>query len=185
MSQSIASKGIQALPDVVKKVVFDEATLIRRVDELAQDISRDYEGRELVAIGILNGAFMFASDLVRRLVLPVSIDFMAISRYDQRPPTGEVKILKDARQDLKGKEVLLIEDIVDTGLTLNYLIGNLAGRAPASLKICTLLDRTDLRLVDIPIQYVGFNVNHEFLIGYGLDYRDYYRNLPYVASMNL
>jgi hypoxanthine phosphoribosyltransferase len=185
MSQSIAGKGIQALPQVVKEVVLDEATLIRRVDELAQDISRDYEGRELVAIGILKGAFMFTSDLLRRLVLPISIDFMAISRYDQPSPSGEVKVLKDVQQDLKGREVLLIEDIVDTGLTLNYLIGTLAGRGAASLKICTLLDRPDLRLVDIPIQYVGFNVNHEFLIGYGLDYRDHYRNLPFVASMNL
>ncbi len=185
MSQPAVSGDRGEIPAAVQDILLDEATILKRVGELARQISADYEGRELVVVGVLTGAFMFASDLVRRLSLPVSIDFIAISRYDPRPETGEVRIIKDLSDDIQGKEVLLIEDIVDTGLSLNYLLGILRARRPASIAICSLLDRSDLRLADIPLNYVGFNVTHEFLIGYGLDYREHYRNLPFLATMNL
>ncbi len=185
MSQPAVSVDRGEIPAAVQDVLLDEATILRRVGELARQISADYQGRELVVVGVLTGAFMFASDLVRRLSLPVSIDFIAISRYDPRPETGQVSIIKDLSEDIHGKEVLLIEDIVDTGLSLNYLVEILSARGPASIAICSLLDRSDLRLADIPLNYVGFNVTHEFLIGYGLDYRESYRNLPFVATMKL
>ena len=185
MSQTVSSKESPELPQVAKEVVINEGTLIQRVSELAQEISGDYQGRELLVISVSNGAFMFMGDLVRRLVLPVAIEFLTISRYDQYFPAGEIKVLKDVQQDIKDKEGLLIEDIDDTGFTLHYLIDFLSSRSPASLKICTLLDRPDLRLVDIPIQYVGFKVGYEFLIGYGLGYRACYRDLPFIASINL
>lgn len=169
----------------VKQIIFDEATILKRVEELGRKISRDYCGRELVVVSILKGAFMFTCDLVRKLSLPLSADFIAINRYRRRPRTGAVKIIQDLQEDISCKHVLLIEDIVDTGLTLNYLVRVLLQRDPASLAICTLLDRPELRLVDIPIKYVGFHVSHEFLVGYGLDYREYYRDLPFVATMNL
>ena len=135
--------------------------------------------------GILQGALVFTRDLVKNLSFPVSPDFIRISRYGRQSRTGEVEIVKDLQEDIQGRHLLLIEDIVDTGLTLNYLVRILLERKPASLAICTLLDRTELRLAEVPIEYVGFNVNDEFLIGYGLDYREYYRDLPFVATMNL
>lgn len=175
----------KSTPAAVKKVVFDEMTISSRVEELASEISRDYQGRDPIVAGILQGALVFTRDLVKNLSFPVSPDFIRISRYGRQSRTGEVEIVKDLQEDIQGRHVLLIEDIVDTGLTLNYLVRILLERHPASLAICTLLDRTELRLAEVPIKYVGFNVNDEFLIGYGLDYREYYRDLPFVATMNL
>ena len=142
-------------------------------------------GRDLLLVGILKGAVLFTCDLLRALSLPVKIDFMAISRYSPRPPTGGSEDHQRSTGGGRWEGLLLVEDIVDTGLTLHYLEQVLIGRNPSSLAICTLLDRPDLRLVEIPIKYVGFPVSHEFLIGYGLDYRDHYRNLPYIAAMRL
>jgi hypoxanthine phosphoribosyltransferase len=173
------------VPSAVKAVVLDESAISRKISELAGQIAEDYRGRDLLLVGILRGAFIFLCDLVRELPATVSFDFMGISRYSPKPATGEVKITKDLQEDLAGKHVLLVEDIVDTGLTLRYLVRTVQSRDPASLAICTLLDRPDLRLAEIPLRYVGFNVSHEFLIGYGLDYRDQYRNLPYVATMDM
>ena len=181
----ISTRPQEKTPVVVKEILFDADTIQRRVCQLADQIEQDYRGRNLLLVGILKGAFLFTCDLLRALSLPVEIDFMAISRYSPRPPTGEVKIIKDLQEDVSGKHLLLVEDIVDTGLTLHYLNDVLSSRRPASLNICTLLDRPELRLVEIPMQYVGFLVSHEFLIGYGLDYRDHYRNLPYIATMHL
>jgi hypoxanthine phosphoribosyltransferase len=134
-------------------------------------------------VGILQGAYAFTRDLVRELTSPVSPDFMRISRY-QKPFTGEVEIVEDLQQDITGRHVLLVEDIVDTGLSLNYLVQVLVDRNPASLEVCTLLNRSELRLVEIPIKYVGFQVSDEFLIGYGLDFRGGYGELPFVATLN-
>ncbi len=170
---------------VSSEVVYDERTIRARVAQLGLDISADYAGRELLVIGILKGALVFTCDLVRELQIPVHLDFIATSRYSAQRRTGKVRIVKDLQEDIAGRHVLLVEDIVDTGLTANYLYRFLSGRKPASLGLCTLLDRPDLRLAEIPINYVGFQVSREFLIGYGLDYRDRYRDLPFIASMNL
>ncbi len=170
-------------PTAVRGIVISEEEIASRVATLGRQITADYEGQDLFLIGILKGAFVFVCDLIRHIPLPLSVDFMAISRYSQEEQKGEVRITKDLQEDVTGRHVLIVEDIVDTGLTLNYLVRNLKNREPASLNICTLLDRPDLRLAEIPLRYVGFNVSHEFLIGYGLDYRDAYRNLPYIATM--
>lgn len=170
---------------VATEVVFDEETIRSRVGQLGLSISADYAGRELFVVGILKGAHVFACDLVRELQIPVQLDFMAISRYASQQRTRKVQVLRDLQQDIEGRHVLLVEDIVDTGLTANYLRTLLSRRNPASLTLCTLLDRADLRLAELPLTYVGFEVSGEFLIGYGLDYRDRYRDLPFIASMKL
>ena len=170
-------------PDAVNRVVFDEQMISRRVGELADEINQDYSGKDLAVVGVLQGAYAFTRDLVRELASPVPPDFMRISCY-QKPFTGEVEIVEDLQQDITGRHVLLVEDIVDTGLSLNYLVHVLAGRYPASLEVCALLNRSELRLVEIPIKYVGFQVSDEFLIGYGLDFRGGYRDLPFVATLN-
>lgn len=170
---------------VVNEVVLDEGTIRTRVAQLGVTISTDYAGRELLVVGILKGALVFTCDLVRELQIPLHLDFMAISRYAAQGGTGKVRVLKDLEVDIPGKHVLLVEDIVDTGLTANYLCSLLSRRNPASLALCTLLDRPELRLAELPLSYVGFQVSREFLIGYGLDYQDRYRDLPFIASMNL
>jgi len=171
------------LPPELDAVILDEKTIQRRVRQLGSQVSRDYRGQELTVVCILTGAFVFTCDLMRSLRLPVLSEFISISRYSRRPTTGAVKILKDLQLDISGRHVLLVEDIVDTGLTLNYLVRNLSVRNPASLNICALLDRPELRLADIPIRYTGFNVTSQFLIGYGLDFQGKYRNLPFIATM--
>ncbi len=171
------------LPPELDAVILDEKTIQRRVRQLGSQVSRDYRGQELTVVCILTGAFVFTCDLMRSLGLPVLSEFISISRYSRRPTTGAVKILKDLQLDISGRHVLLVEDIVDTGLTLNYLVRNLSVRNPASLNICALLDRPELRLADIPIRYTGFNVTSQFLIGYGLDFQGKYRNLPFIATM--
>jgi len=170
------------LPEI-DTIVLDPKTIQRRVRQLGSQISRDYRGQELTVVCILTGAFVFACDLLRSLRLRVLAEFIAISRYSRRPTGGAVKILKDLQSDISGRNVLIVEDIVDTGLTLNYLVRNLSVRNPASMAICALLDRPELRLADIPIRYTGFNVTSQFLIGYGLDFQGKYRNLPFIATM--
>lgn len=169
----------------IHRIVFDRETIAQRVWELGEDISRDYADKDLIVVGILKGATLFACDLVRAISAPLTLDFISISNYASRPASGGVRILKDLEEDVCGRHVLLIEDLVDTGLSLNYLVRVIQSREPASVSICALLDRPDLRLVDIPIRYSGFRVNQEFLIGYGLDYRERYRELPYIASVKL
>lgn len=171
------------LPLEIHRVVFDEDTIARKVLEIGRQISRDYQGKDLLLVGILKGAFVFAGDLIRAVSIPVELDFISITKYSSHPSDSTVRIVRDIEPDLSGRDVLLLEDLVDTGLTLNYLVGVLRKRRPASVSICALLDRPDLRLVDIPIKYSGFYVNHEFLIGYGLDYRDHFREIPYIASV--
>ncbi|HXK61593.1 MAG TPA: hypoxanthine phosphoribosyltransferase [Acidobacteriota bacterium] len=183
MEPAPAHSPSQFLFPEIDTIVLDAKTIRRRVQQLGREISRHYRGKELTAVCILTGAFIFMCDLIRYLRVPVVTEFISISRYSRRPKTGEVKILKDLQSDISGRHVLLVEDIVDTGLTLNYLVRNLSVRQPASLAICALLDRPDLRLADIPIRYTGFNVSSEFLIGYGLDFQGKYRNLPFIATM--
>jgi hypoxanthine phosphoribosyltransferase len=186
MSQFAIAPASESFCEVIKSVVFDQSTVERRVKEIAAQVSLDYQGRELIVIGILKGAHIFTSDLVRYITIPVVMDFVSISRYKRAPGEKEVKITHDLEAEIHGKDILIVEDIIDTGLTLHYLAGILKEREPKSVAICSLLDRPALRLAEIPMKYVGFNVNEEqFLIGYGLDYRDQYRELPFIAEMNI
>jgi hypoxanthine phosphoribosyltransferase len=158
--------------------------LAKRVQELGEEISHDYAGREIVLVGVLKGAVFFVADLMRHLEVHCSIDFMAVASYgSSTDSSGVVRILKDLDISIEGKDVLIIEDIVDSGLTLNYLLRTLRARNPASLEVCALLTKPDRRKVDLPIRYVGFEIPNEFAIGYGLDHEERYRNLPYVAAL--
>lgn len=152
-----------------------------KVRELAKKISIDYEGKEIVTVGILKGAFMFYSDLVKSIRIPLHIDFIHASSYIKTESTGEIKIHSDLSEKINGRDVLLIEDIADTGLTLQHIQGMLLERKPASLKICTFLDKKSKRLTDIKLDYVGYEIPDHYLVGYGLDYDNKYRNLPYIS----
>jgi hypoxanthine phosphoribosyltransferase len=149
--------------------------------QLAGRISNDYQGKDLLAVGILKGAFMFFSDIVRLIRVPLNIDFLVASSYLKTDSSGEVKIYYDLREDVGDKDVLLIEDIVDTGITLNYIRERLLMKGPRSLKICTLLDKKERRQVEVPLDYIGFEIPNEFVVGYGLDYDNKFRNLPYIS----
>jgi len=164
------------------KVLIDEQKVIERVNELGCQISRDYQNKDLLVIGILKGAVLFMSDLIKRIEVPLAIDFMAVSSYgNSTKSSGIVRILKDLEDEVEGKDVLIVEDIVDTGLTLKFLAENILSRNPNSLKICCLLDKPSRRKVSVEVDYVGFEIPDEFVIGYGLDCDQKYRNLPYVG----
>src|SRR5215208_1868954 len=158
--------------------------LAHRVRELAAEISRDYEGRDLLLIGVLKGAVFFLSDLMRHLVVECEVDFMAVSSYgSSTDSSGIVRILKDLDAPIEGRDVLIVEDIVDSGLTLSYLFRMLRGRNPKTLEVCALLTKPERCEVDLPIRYVGFEIPNRFAIGYGLDHAERFRNLPYVAVL--
>lgn len=169
----------------VGQVLFTEEGIQKRIEALANEIDKDYFGREIFLVGVLKGAFIFMSDLVRRLEAPVTLDFMSIASYgDTTSSTGVVKLLKDLDTDVESRHVLVVEDIVDTGLTLNYLLKNLSTRHPATLKVCTLLDRPARRKVKVEVHYVGFTIPDVYVVGYGLDFAQKYRNLPYIAELS-
>ncbi|MGH2350990.1 MAG: hypoxanthine phosphoribosyltransferase [Chloroflexota bacterium] len=168
------------------EVLISEADLQARVRELAVQISADYAGKEVVLVGILRGSVFFLADLLRYVSIPVTVDFLAISSYFGRDASGVVRLLKDLDHSITGQHVLLVEDIIDTGLTLNYVLRVLATREPASLAVCTLLNKPARRLIDHPlIKYVGFNIPDAFVVGYGLDYNQRYRNLPYISLLHV
>ncbi len=150
--------------------------------ELAARISADYNGKNLLAVGILKGAFIFFSDLVRLIQIPLTIDFIVASSYLKSETSGEIKLHYDIREEIADKDVLLIEDIIDTGISMNYIRERILNKEPRSLKICTFLDKKERREVDLPLDYVGFEIPNEFVVGYGLDYDNQYRNLPYVST---
>lgn len=152
-----------------------------KVSELAAAISRDYAGENILAIGILKGSFMFFADLIRSINVPTTVDFIIATSYIKTGSAGEVTIHYDVREEVAGRHVLLIDDIVDTGISLSSIRENLLARNPASLKICALLDKEERRLVDVPVDYTGFRIPNEFVVGYGLDYENQYRNMPYIA----
>ena len=166
----------------IHDVLISASELERRVAELGVHISRDYAGKEPLLVGVLRGVTCFMADLMRQLSLPLAIDFMAISSYEG-DRSGAVRILKDLDENIEGRDVLIVEDIVDTGMTLNHLLQYLWARRPASVRVCTLLDKRVRRLVDVPIDYVGFEVPDEFVVGYGLDFRQKFRNLPFIATL--
>lgn len=168
----------------IQEVLLTEEMIAEKVAELGARITRDYEGKELLAVGILKGAVVFMADLVRAIDRPVEIDFMAVSSYGaQTDSSGIVRILKDLDRSIEGKHVLIIEDIIDSGQTLSYLIKNLSDRRPASIQLCTLMNKPERRKVDLPVKYVGFEIPNEFVVGYGLDYAEKYRNLPYLGVL--
>jgi hypoxanthine phosphoribosyltransferase len=168
----------------IGEVLVESDDLQRRVRELAAEIDRDYADRDLVLIGVLKGAVMFMADLMRELETPCEVDFMAVSSYGSATDSsGVVRILKDLDSSIAGRDVLLIEDIVDSGLTLHYLLKSLRAREPRSLEVCALLTKPERRRVDLPIRYVGFEIPNRFAIGYGLDHAQRYRNLRYVAAL--
>ena len=166
----------------VHEVLFSASEIERRIGELGSAIARDYHGRELLLVGVLKGVTCFMADLMRHVALPVSIDFMTISSYEG-DGSGAVRVVQDLSENIAGKHVLIVEDIIDTGMTLNHLMKQLRAREPASLAICALLDKRARRLVDLPLDYVGFEVPDEFVVGYGLDYRQRFRNLPFIATV--
>jgi hypoxanthine phosphoribosyltransferase len=169
----------------IGEVLVSGADLEQRVTELGAEISSDYEGRDLVMIGVLKGAVLFIADLMRQLTVACEVDFMAVSSYGSATDSsGVVRILKDLDAPIEGRDVLIVEDIVDSGLTLQYLVRNLRARAPGSLEVCALLTKPDRRRVELPIRYVGFEIPNRYVIGYGLDYAQRYRNLSYVAVLN-
>lgn len=159
-----------------------EEKIEARVRELAQQISSDYEGKTIHLISILKGSVFFSCELAKRITIPVTMDFMSVSSYgSETVSSGRVRILKDLDESIKGKDVLIVEDIIDSGNTLSYLKDLLLARAPGSLSICTLLDKPDRRVTNVDVKYVGFVIPDEFVVGYGLDYDQYYRNLPYIG----
>jgi hypoxanthine phosphoribosyltransferase len=175
---------VSALEKDVAEVLIDEATLQAKVTELGARISADYGDRQVTLVSVLKGALPFMADLMRSISIPVRIDLMEVSSYGGATETsGQVRILKDLSSSIVGRHVLIVEDIIDTGLTLNYLTEYLTGKDPASLRICALLDKPARRLVDIDIAYRGFEIPDRFVIGYGLDYDEIYRNLPYIGVL--
>jgi hypoxanthine phosphoribosyltransferase len=169
----------------IGEILVGAEDLTRRVKELADQISHDYAGKDLLLIGVLKGAVFFVSDLMRHLDIPVEVDFMAVASYGSATrSSGVVRILKDLDAAIDGRDVLIVEDIVDSGLTLQYLLRNLAGRNPRSLEVCALLIKPERREVDLHTRYVGFEIPDKFAIGYGLDHAERYRNLPYVAALS-
>jgi len=158
--------------------------LQKRIGALGAEISRDYEGKDLVMVGVLKGAVLFLADLMRHIDVPCEVDFMAVSSYgSQTDSSGVVRILKDLDKDITGKDVLVVEDIIDSGLTLSWLLRNLRSRGPASVEVLALLRKPEAAKVDVPVRYSGFNIPNEFVVGYGLDYGERYRNLPYVGTL--
>jgi len=164
----------------VVEILFTEERIQSRVANLAQQIAVDYRDSSLVLVSILRGSVFFATDLARQIDLPLSMDFLSISSYGE-DSEGVVRITKDLEDNIAGKDVLLIEDIVDTGFTLKYLLRTLAGRNPKSMEVCTLLDRRARRIIEMDLKYIGFEIPDKFVVGYGLDYRQRYRNLPYIG----
>ena len=168
----------------IKKILIEEKELQAKVAELGTKISEDYKGKDLLIVCVLKGAVVFTSDLMREIKLPLDIDFMAISSYGANTESsGVVRILKDLNTGIDGRHVLIVEDIIDSGLTLAYLAENLKSRHPASVEICTILDKRERRIAELDIKYTGFVVPDEFVVGYGLDYAEKYRNLPYIAVL--
>lgn len=168
----------------ISQILYSSEEIQARVMALGQEISKDYEGCQPLVVGVLKGVFPFVADLLRSITIPVEVDFMAIASYSaESRDKGLVRLQKDLDEPITGRHLLFVEDVIDTGLTLNYLLQILRAREPASLKVCTLFNKKRRRLISVPIQYKGFDLPDKFVVGYGLDYRELYRNLPYVGLL--
>lgn len=168
----------------VKEILLNEDEIRKKIREIGQNISRDYAGKDLILIGVLKGSVMFMADLMKEVTIPCSMDFMAVSSYGTSTKTsGVVRILKDLDFEIENKDILIVEDIIDSGITLKYLVEYLRGRGPKSVEIACLLNKPDRRQVNIDVKYLGFNVPDYFLVGYGLDYAEKYRNLPFIGIL--
>ncbi|MGO1400767.1 MAG: hypoxanthine phosphoribosyltransferase [Flaviflexus sp.] len=168
----------------LQKILITEEQIDSRLAELAAQIDKDYEGKDILVVGVLKGAVMVMADLVRKIHTPLTMDWMAVSSYGSgTKSSGVVRILKDLETDLEGRHVLIVEDIIDSGLTLSWLKSNLESRGPASVQIATLLRKPEAATVDIHVEYVGFDIANEFVVGYGLDYAEKYRNLPFIGTL--
>jgi hypoxanthine phosphoribosyltransferase len=176
-------KKLQSEASAIAEILISEAEIRHKIQELGRLISQAYQGQDLVLISILKGSVVFLADLIRAITIPLAIDFLSISSYGSKGASGVVRILKDLDQDIAGRHVLVVEDIVDTGLTLGYLLNTLRARNPASLKVCTLLDRSVRRIVDLPVAFRGYEIPDRFVVGYGLDYQQRYRNLPFLGVL--
>jgi len=183
-SLSTLTTYVEAYEPDIDRVLISSEQIQSKLAEMGERICADYEGRKLLLVGVLKGAFVVMADLARYIRLPLEFDFMAVSSYGAATKTsGVVRILKDLDHDLEGLDVLVVEDIVDSGLTLKYLLKNLAGRKPASLEVAALLRKEGIQQVELDLRYVGFEIPNEFVVGYGLDYAERYRNLPYIAML--
>jgi hypoxanthine phosphoribosyltransferase len=170
--------------DAIAEVLISEDAIRDKINEMAKQISADYDGREIRMVGVLKGAFMVMSDLARALSAPLSIDFMSVASYGSGTSTsGVVRILKDLDRDVAGQHVLVVEDVIDSGLTLNWLLRNLRARQPASIEVAALLRKPAAAQVEVPVKYVGFELENVFVVGYGLDYAERYRNLPFIGTL--
>lgn len=168
----------------IEEILIPENQIQKKVEELGNQISKDYQGRDLICIGVLRGAIIFLADLARCIKVPMIIDFISISSYGaSTKSSGVVRILKDLDENVENKDILVVEDIIDTGLTLDYLIRMLKSRNPASIKVCTLLNKKERRQIDVPIDYSGFDIPDKFVVGYGLDFNGLYRNIPYILVL--
>lgn len=175
---------VKNIKDDIKEVLYSEEKLAKRVKEMGEEISRDYEGKDLLVVGILKGSVLFTSDLIKNITIPCEIDFMAVSSYgNSSESSGVVRILKDLDSDIENKHVLIAEDIVDTGTTLSYLLEYLKARKAASIEIVALLDKEARRTSNVSTKYKGFDVPDEFIVGYGIDYAEKYRNLPFIGAL--
>ena len=174
----------QSLHHNIERLLFDEEKIRARIRELGRQISADYAGRDLMLIGILKGSVLFLADLMRGVTVDCIVDFMAVSSYaGTTASSGAVRLVLDLRESAEGKDILIVEDVVDTGLTLRYLEGILKPRKPRSLAVCALLDKPDCRMAKVEVKYVGFKIPNEFVVGFGLDYQEKYRNFPYIGIL--
>lgn len=169
--------------EAIGDIIITEREIQKRIKEMGAQISKDYSGKEPVLICVLKGACVFIADIMRAIDIPVCVDFLSISTYAERSEAGAVRIIKDLDIDITNRDVLVVEDIIDTGFTLGYLLRILKARNPATLRVAVLLDRPALRIVDLPVAYKGFEIPEEFVVGYGLDYNQKYRNLPYICLL--
>ncbi len=165
-------------------VMISQEDVEKRIDQMAEEISSDYRGKALHLICILKGSVFFTCELAKRLTVPVTIDFMSVSSYGNGTTSGEIRLAKDLDESIEGRDVLIIEDIIDSGRTLSYLLENMRSRRPASLRLCTLLDKPERRITEVEVDYTGFEIPDEFVVGYGLDYAQEYRNLPYIGVIS-
>lgn len=185
MEQIIKTRIIKMIEqEMIEEILIPENQIQKRVEQLGEQISRDYQGKQLFCIGVLRGAIVFLADLARYIKVPMVIDFMSISSYGiSTESSGVVRILKDLDENIENKDVLIVEDIIDTGLTLDYLLRMLKSRKPASLKVCTLLNKKERKKIKVPIDYCGFDIPDKFVVGYGLDFNGLYRNIPYILVL--